>query len=94
MRGHAGAVLAALTLLFTTAPRPAGAAFDLEQARKLFEAKCSACHPTERPLKKNKDRAGWEKTVARMKGYASGQISDADAQAIAEYLARVRGPKN
>ena len=94
MRGHVGAVLVSLSLLLASAPHPVAAAVDLEQARKLFEVKCSACHPLERPLKKNKDRAGWEKTVARMKGYAAGQISDADARAIAEYLTQVRGPKN
>lgn len=59
----------------------------------LFELHCATCHPTARALKKNKERAGWEKTVARMQGYASGMITDDDATAIVEYLIRVRGPE-
>ncbi|GAB6062663.1 photosystem P840 reaction-center cytochrome c-551 [Deferrisoma palaeochoriense] len=66
--------------------------FDLEAAKALFEQKCSACHSLDRPLKKNKDRAGWEKTVSRMARYASGMISPEDADIIVEYLTRVRGP--
>lgn len=82
-----------LVLGFAAAQAPAARAFDLEKARAVFEAKCSLCHVLDRPLKKNKDRAGWDKTVARMKGYAGDRITDADAAAIVEYLARTRGPK-
>ncbi|GAB4256055.1 MAG: hypothetical protein Kow0054_18550 [Deferrisoma sp.] len=66
--------------------------FDLEAAKALFEKKCSACHSPDRALKKNKDRAGWEKTVSRMARYSSGMISPEDAGIIVEYLTRVRGP--
>lgn len=85
-----------LTALLLLALLPAVCAaardFDREKARQLFEAKCSQCHSLDRPLKKNKDRAGWERTVGRMKGYAGGAISEADAATIVEYLVRVRGP--
>jgi mono/diheme cytochrome c family protein len=94
MRGVLAAVLTSANLVLASAPRRATAAFDPEQARKPFEAKCSVCHPLDRPLRKNKGHAGWEKTVSRMKGYVSGQSNDADAHAIAEYLTRLRGPKN
>ncbi len=67
-------------------------AFDLEAARGVFESKCSLCHSLDRALRKSKDRPGWEKTVSRMKRYASGEIGDEDAAAILEYLVRVRGP--
>jgi len=62
-----------------------------EAAKELFEAKCSACHATSRPLGKNKDRAGWEQTVKRMQGKRSGHISDAEAETIINYLAEIRG---
>lgn len=58
----------------------------------LFKSKCTTCHSAERTLRKRKDRAGWEKTVGRMKRYASGLISDEDAEAIIDYLSRERGP--
>ncbi len=60
----------------------------------LFESKCTTCHGADRALRKRKDRAGWEKTVSRMKRYASGLISDADAVVIVEYLTRERGPES
>lgn len=67
--------------------------FDMEAARKLFEGKCSACHPLDRPLRKRKDPDGWRKTVERMKSYSAGRISDGEATVIAEYLSRARGAK-
>ena len=67
-------------------------AFDMESARKVFENRCSACHGLDRPLKKNKDREGWKKTVERMKSYSPERISQSDAVTILEYLNRVRGP--
>ncbi len=70
----------------------AGGDFDIETARAVFEARCSRCHSLDRPLKKNKSRDGWKKTVYRMKRYAGGAISEDDAEQIVEYLVRVRGP--
>ena len=70
------------------------AAYDQGAAEKLFQKQCSVCHHVDRALKKTKDRAGWEKTVIRMKGYASGLIGDAEAETIIEYLTQIRGPKS
>jgi len=59
--------------------------------QELFESKCSVCHPTSRPLGKNKDRANWEATVKRMQGKQPGLISDAEAAIIVDYLTATRG---
>jgi hypothetical protein len=86
--------VAPLALGISLAVLTAAGAFDDEQARRVFEARCeTSCHRLERPLKKNKDRAGWQKTVGRMKGYAAGAITEEDAGLIVEYLSRVRGPR-
>lgn len=66
---------------------PAGA-----EAKALFEAKCSICHPLARPLGKTKDRAGWVTTVTRMQKSNGCPITDDEANTIIEYLAAVRGP--
>ena len=58
---------------------------------ELFETKCSVCHPTSRPLGKNKDRAGWERTVKRMQGKRAGHLSDAEVETIVNYLTDTRG---
>lgn len=65
--------------------------FDMQAAEKTFETKCSRCHAVSRPRGKQKDRAGWETTVRRMQGKASGWISDSEAETIIEYLARTQG---
>ena len=83
----------ALLLAVAFAGRPA-AADEPEAAEALFQKHCATCHPVDRALKKNKERAEWEKTVKRMQGYATGMIIDGDAESIVEYLTRVRGPKN
>jgi cytochrome c5 len=62
------------------------------KAKALFEAKCSACHALSRPLGKNKDRDGWEKTVTRMQKVNGCPITDAEAKEIVDYLVAVRGP--
>ena len=69
---------------------PAAAAAD-PKAKALFEEKCSTCHPLSRPLGKNKDRGGWEKTVTRMQRVNGCPITDAEAKEIVDYLVTVRG---
>ena len=57
-------IAAALTLSATAAigaePSP------LADGRALFEKKCATCHPLERSLVVQADRAGWESTIKRM----------------------------
>ena len=62
-------------------------------AKALFEAKCSICHPISRPLGKTKDRQGWTETVTRMQKGNGCPISDAEAKQIIDYLVAERGLK-
>jgi len=63
-----------------------------EKGKELFEKKCGVCHPLDRALSKSKDREGWAKTVTRMKETNGCAITDAEADAIVDYLASARGP--
>jgi cytochrome c5 len=76
-----------------------GAAVDAEARQKIlgwltakstFEAKCSVCHGTDRPLGKSKSRADWTATVQRMGAKKPGLLSEAEAATIAAYLSIVR----
>ena len=60
-------------------------------AKGLFEKRCSICHSTSRPLGKTRSAEEWRQTVTRMKGYAGGKISDEDAEIIIGYLSEIRG---
>lgn len=64
-----------------------------EEGKGLFETKCILCHPLGRALSQNKDREGWANTVKRMREVNHCQITDAEAEAVVGYLAKVRGPK-
>ena len=75
-------ILLALLLAVPFVGGSASASSDLTAPEQLFEAKCSVCHATSRPLGKNKDRAGWESTVKRMQGKRPGHITDAEAASI------------
>lgn len=55
-------------------------------AEKLFYGKCAGCHDASLALSKKRDRAGWAKTIDRMKGHGL-DISGKDADTIAKYLA-------
>ena len=59
-------------------------------AKNTFEAKCSACHGTDRPLGKSKSAADWRSTVQRMSGKKPGHLTEAEAADIAAYLAITR----
>ena len=59
-------------------------------AKNLFEAKCSTCHGTDRPLAASKSAADWLETVRRMSGKKPGNLSEAEAAGIAAYLAITR----
>ena len=59
--------------------------------KEIFEAKCSICHSTDRPLGKTKSQSGWDKTVTRMRGKKADWISGDEAKAIADYLTEIRG---
>ena len=58
--------------------------------KNTFEAKCSACHGTDRPLGKSKSAADWLATVQRMSGKKPGHLTEAEAADIAAYLSITR----
>ena len=58
--------------------------------KNTFEAKCSTCHGTDRPLGKNKAAADWLSTVQRMSAKKPGHLTEAEAADIAAYLAITR----
>ena len=59
-------------------------------SKNTFEAKCSACHPTDRPLGKSKSAADWLSTVQRMSGKKPGHLTESEVADIAAYLSIVR----
>lgn len=58
-------------------------------ARSAFETKCNTCHELQKPLAAIKKPEQWRATVQRMAAMKPGQLSDADAGAIALYLSLV-----
>lgn len=78
------------TLVGSASLLPAWAQDD--SSRALFEQKCSVCHSPDRAKAKKKDRAGWEKTVMRMKNVNGCPITDEEAKTIIDYLAKNYGP--
>lgn len=64
-----------------------------EKGEALFKEKCILCHPLGRALSQSKDRDGWAKTVTRMREKNGCRLEDAEAEAIVDYLAKVRGPE-
>ena len=53
--------------------------------KDLFIKTCSSCHEIDRVLSQRQDQAGWESTVAKMKGYGM-QADDTDLKRIISYL--------
>jgi mono/diheme cytochrome c family protein len=58
--------------------------------KNIFEAKCSLCHPTERPLGKSKSAADWLATAQRMSEKKPGTLTEAEVADVAAYLSIVR----
>jgi len=80
-----------VAVAFTAAAAaPSLAAEKADPAKALFESKCSACHPSDRPKSKKKDKAEWEQTVQRMKKNGA-KLTDDEVKAIVEYLAKTYG---
>jgi hypothetical protein len=50
------------------------------------------CHTIDRISQAQKDRAGWEQTVARMRGKGA-VVTDAEAAQIVDYLTQSSGGK-
>jgi len=54
--------------------------------KNTFEAKCSACHGTDRSLGMSKSAADWLATVRLMSGKKPGLLTESEAAGIAAYL--------
>ncbi len=63
-------------------------------AKNTFEAKCSVCHGTDRPLGKSKSAAGWLATAQRMSGKKPGYFTEAEVTDISAYLSIIRPEQN
>jgi mono/diheme cytochrome c family protein len=57
------------------------------EGKALFEDKCIRCHSLERILSKKKTLKAWKRTVMRMSSYTLGNISEDEAEKMAQYLA-------
>jgi hypothetical protein len=60
--------------------------YSAEDAKALFEKKCSGCHSSDRPKSKQKTAEEWQTTVMRMKNVNGCAITNEEAQIIIEYL--------
>jgi cytochrome c5 len=69
-----------------------------DNAKSVFEKKCSACHTLKRIKSKKMTGEKWAKTVAAMKGKAEKKdkalhISNEEEKIISDYLAKEFGIK-
>jgi mono/diheme cytochrome c family protein len=85
----AAALLSALSgAVVLAAPGEAGAQLKAGAGRELASERCIICHsleylPSNAPAM---DRAGWQKTVQKMRERFGAPITDAEAQQILDYL--------
>jgi len=68
-----------------------GTKTDAIDTKVLFEKQCSVCHSSNKATSKKKTPAEWEKTVKRMIESRGAKISDDEAKAITDYLAKNYG---
>jgi mono/diheme cytochrome c family protein len=59
--------------------------------KDLFEKRCGACHSIDRSTSQKKTVREWERTVLRMKNSLGARLTDQEAKAIIEYLAKNHG---
>ena len=93
-------VFTAATGLLAEARAASGAAAPAEpearagEGRELFVARCSSCHSLDYMEMHARfgTRALWEAEVAKMRNAYKAPLSDEEAKAIVEYLARAYGP--
>jgi len=60
-------------------------AADPPDGATLVQTRCTRCHAIDRIDAANHDKAGWEATVARMRGKGA-QLTDAEAVRVVDYL--------
>ncbi|OPX21821.1 MAG: hypothetical protein B1H02_07020 [Candidatus Latescibacteria bacterium 4484_107] len=70
------------------APKPFGVGM-VPDARKLVRERCIGCHKLKRVDKARKNKAGWEKSVARMIRKGT-KLDEAERQAVVDYLSEMQ----
>jgi mono/diheme cytochrome c family protein len=85
VRWSIAALALSLALLAGCAGAPTDAATAADPAA-LVRERCVKCHTLDRIKNAQHDAAGWEATVARMRGRGA-QVDDAEAAAVAAFLA-------
>ena len=66
------------------------AAVAAEDGKALLESKCTTCHSAKMTMAVKRDKAGWTKTIEKMKAKGA-KLTDAEAEAIADYLVEAAG---
>lgn len=61
------------------------------ESQKLFEAACSRCHSIDIPRALKRTREEWAMTVSRMRSQNRAELTDREANAIIDYLAKKHG---
>jgi rhodanese-related sulfurtransferase len=72
----------------TGVPKASGVGLSLD-APKLIRERCIGCHKLKRVYKTRKDKAGWEKSVARMIRKGT-KLDEAERQAVVEHLSETQ----
>jgi hypothetical protein len=57
----------------------------------LLQSRCTVCHGIERINGARHDRAGWQETIARMRGKGA-QVSDTEVATLVDYLTNRQVP--
>lgn len=83
---HAAILFVATVMMAAVGCTPTGSGGPAAGSTELITSKCTMCHTIDRINQANKDQAGWEQTIARMRTKGA-QLTDAEAAQIAEYLA-------
>ena len=78
------AVFAVLTTFFIAL----SACNSIQEGKALFESKCARCHKLELALNETRNLGEWKKITRTMARYSNGSITSAEAEKIADYLAK------
>ncbi len=83
-------LLVAVFVLMVSLPALVSAAGD-DEAKALFESKCSQCHSLENATDKTDTPEGWLSTVTRMREQNGCDITRQESDIIINYLAKSYG---
>jgi len=86
------AAAGALVFASTACTPSAGPGTAAGGGAELVKSKCTMCHTMDRIDQANKDRTGWEASVARMREKGA-VLTDAEAAQVVDYLSQSGGSK-